>query len=75
MLERVKDNWDCWAGLVGCLAALLCQKGYDVTLFEYRPDPRTVDSSKRNLRSINLAVSSRGLELYSMLIQPWQIEF
>lgn len=50
------------AGLVGCLAALaFAKKGYDVTLFEYRPDPRTVDSSKRNLRSINLAVSSRGI--------------
>lgn len=50
------------AGLVGCLAALaFASKGYSVTLFELRPDPRTVDSSQRNLRSINLAVSNRGI--------------
>ncbi|EMG45324.1 BNA4 Kynurenine 3-monooxygenase [Candida maltosa Xu316] len=50
------------AGLVGCLTALaFASKGYEVTLFELRPDPRTVDSSQRNLRSINLAVSNRGI--------------
>lgn len=50
------------AGLVGCLAALaFTRKGYEVTLFDLRPDPATIDRSKRNLRSINLAVSNRGL--------------
>lgn len=50
------------AGLVGCLAALaLSKKGYTVTLFEMRADPSTLDRSQRNLRSINLAVSERGI--------------
>ncbi|CAL1190397.1 unnamed protein product [Candida parapsilosis] len=50
------------AGLVGCLAALaFSRKGYDVCLFDLRSDPTNIDRSKRNLRSINLAVSSRGI--------------
>lgn len=50
------------AGLVGCLAALaFSAKGYDVTLFEMRPDSRSDSESKRALRSINLAVSDRGI--------------
>ncbi|KAI5967260.1 BNA4 [Candida margitis] len=50
------------AGLVGCLAALaFSRKGYDVSLFDLRPDPKSIDRSKRNLRSINLAVSNRGI--------------
>ncbi|KAI3402595.1 BNA4 [Candida oxycetoniae] len=50
------------AGLVGCLAALaFVSKGYKVTLFESRPDPKLADASQRNLRSINLAVSNRGI--------------
>lgn len=49
------------AGLVGCLAALaFAAKGYQVTLFEMRPDPRNENTS-RTLRSINLAVSDRGI--------------
>lgn len=49
------------AGLVGTLAALgLAKRGYDVTLFDLRADPRTV--SAKNLRSINLAVSARGIQ-------------
>ncbi|CUM62640.1 uncharacterized protein PRCAT00000194001 [Priceomyces carsonii] len=49
------------AGLVGCLTALaFASKGYSVTLFELRPDPKTEKESK-GLRSINLAVSSRGI--------------
>ena len=48
------------AGLVGCLAALaFAEKGFDVSLFELRDDPRKVDPG--NLRSINLAVSDRGI--------------
>ncbi|ONH65194.1 Kynurenine 3-monooxygenase [Cyberlindnera fabianii] len=48
------------AGLVGCLAALGLEKeGYDVTIFELRDDPRK--SQNKQLRSINLAVSNRGI--------------
>ncbi|KAK6198091.1 kynurenine 3-monooxygenase mitochondrial precursor [Scheffersomyces amazonensis] len=51
------------AGLVGCLAALAFQKkGFEVTLYDMRPDPTlTEDRRQKNLRSINLAVSSRGI--------------
>lgn len=50
------------AGLVGCLAALaFSAKGYDVTVFEMRQDPRNDLESKKTLRSINLAVSDRGI--------------
>lgn len=52
------------AGLVGCLTALaFARKGFSVTLFEMRPEPErnsgvsTVGSAK----SINLAVSDRGI--------------
>jgi kynurenine 3-monooxygenase len=48
------------AGLVGSLlAVMLGQRGYKVDVFEYRPDARLhhVDSG----RSINLALSSRGI--------------
>lgn len=49
------------AGLVGCLAALaLAQKGYDVVLYDLRDDPRILFLDK-SLRSINLAVSDRGI--------------
>ncbi|KAK6464428.1 kynurenine 3-monooxygenase mitochondrial precursor [Scheffersomyces coipomensis] len=50
-------------GLVGCLAALAFQtKGYNVTLYDLRPDPTLItDRSRKNLRSINLAVSNRGI--------------
>lgn len=48
-------------GLVGPLAAvLLAQKGYDVALHERRPDMRKVEMAAG--RSINLAVTARGLE-------------
>ncbi|KAF5212776.1 kynurenine 3-monooxygenase, mitochondrial precursor [Clavispora lusitaniae] len=50
------------AGLVGSLAALaFSSKGYNVTLFELRPDPRSDSESRKSLRSINLAVSDRGI--------------
>lgn len=50
------------AGLVGSLAALgFRAKGFDVTLFEMRPDPRAASDAGRSLRSINLAVSDRGI--------------
>ncbi|AAS54215.1 AGL276Wp [Eremothecium gossypii ATCC 10895] len=51
------------AGLVGCLAALaFAKKGYEVSLFDYRSDPRLATTTDRNLRSINLAISARGIE-------------
>jgi kynurenine 3-monooxygenase len=48
------------AGLVGSLLALgLKRRGFDVAVFERRPDPRT--SGVIGGRSINLALSDRGL--------------
>lgn len=49
------------AGLAGCLlACFLARRGYPVALYERRPDPRkgTVERG----RSINLALSERGLD-------------
>jgi kynurenine 3-monooxygenase len=49
------------AGLAGCLlATLLARRGTDVTVYERREDPR-VTAPERG-RSINLAISTRGLE-------------
>ena len=49
------------AGLAGCLlATLLARRGTDVTVYERREDPR-VTAPERG-RSINLAISARGLE-------------
>jgi len=48
------------AGPVGSLAALgFGHRDYKVTLFDMRPDPRTTKGTK--LKSINLAVSDRGI--------------
>ncbi len=48
------------AGLAGALlATMLGQKGYRVELYEKRPDPRTGQGGPG--RSINLALSTRGL--------------
>ncbi|TDC89051.1 NAD(P)/FAD-dependent oxidoreductase [Actinomadura sp. 7K507] len=48
------------AGLAGCLlAVLLGRRGIPVTVYERRPDPR-VSGAERG-RSINLAISARGL--------------
>lgn len=50
----------CGAGLVGSLLSVfLKNKGYRVRVFEKRPDPR--NSSIHAGRSINLAISQRGL--------------
>jgi kynurenine 3-monooxygenase len=47
-------------GLAGCLlATLLGRRGTPVTVYERRPDPRSVGAERG--RSINLAVSARGL--------------
>src|SRR5690554_2303835 len=49
------------AGLCGSLLALrLGQRGYDVTVYEKRPDLRKEDISAG--RSINLAFSDRGIK-------------
>ncbi|GMM50412.1 kynurenine 3-monooxygenase [Starmerella bacillaris] len=49
------------AGMVGCATALaLIKRGYDVVIYEKRPDPR-VEENKDVGRSINLAISARGL--------------
>jgi kynurenine 3-monooxygenase len=49
------------AGLAGCLlATLLARRGIPVTVFERRPDPRMTGGERG--RSINLAISARGLD-------------
>jgi kynurenine 3-monooxygenase len=49
------------AGLAGCmLAALLGRRGVAVDLYERRADPRTAGAERG--RSINLAISARGLD-------------
>jgi kynurenine 3-monooxygenase len=49
------------AGLAGCLlATLLARRGLQVTVYERRPDPRLVGAERG--RSINLAISARGLD-------------
>ncbi|WP_433344248.1 FAD-dependent oxidoreductase [Micromonospora sp. CA-111912] len=49
------------AGLAGCLlACFLARRGYRVALYERRPDPRTGTAERG--RSINLALSERGLD-------------
>ncbi|MEU4604315.1 NAD(P)/FAD-dependent oxidoreductase [Kribbella sp. NPDC023972] len=49
------------AGLTGSLlACFLARRGLEVTLYERRPDPRTGPAERG--RSINLAISERGLD-------------
>ncbi|MEU5724395.1 NAD(P)/FAD-dependent oxidoreductase [Micromonospora sp. NPDC047738] len=49
------------AGLAGCLlACYLARRGYPVALYERRPDPRSGQVERG--RSINLALSERGLD-------------
>lgn len=53
------------AGLVGSLlSVLLGRRGYEVTIFERRPDMRGVEVDGG--RSINLALSSRGIRALEM---------
>ena len=50
------------AGLAGSLLAIyLARRGYHVTLFERRPDPRKAEASGSAGRSINLALANRGI--------------
>tara|TARA_R110002049_G_scaffold993_11_gene7275 strand:- start:59704 stop:61116 length:1413 start_codon:yes stop_codon:yes gene_type:complete len=54
------------AGLCGALLALrLGQRGYNITLIEMRPDLRKVDISEG--RSINLAISDRGIKAMKLV--------
>ncbi|WP_103866293.1 NAD(P)/FAD-dependent oxidoreductase [Aquimarina sp. I32.4] len=54
------------AGLCGSLLALrLAQRGYQIIMYESRPDLRTTDISAG--RSINLALSDRGLRAMKMV--------
>jgi len=54
------------AGLCGSLLALrLGQRGYNVSVYEMRPDLRTVDISAG--RSINLAFSDRGIKAMKLV--------
>ncbi len=54
------------AGLCGSLLALrLAQRGYKVTVYEKRPDVRVANFSSG--RSINLALSDRGLKAMEMV--------
>jgi kynurenine 3-monooxygenase len=56
----------CGAGLCGSLLAIrLAQRGHQVELFESRPDLRKTDISAG--RSINLALSNRGLKALRMV--------
>jgi kynurenine 3-monooxygenase len=49
------------AGLTGgLLACYLARRGYPVTLYERRPDPRVATAERG--RSINLALSERGID-------------
>lgn len=49
------------AGLAGCLlATLLGRRGVEVTVYERREDPRRTGAERG--RSINLAISARGLD-------------
>ncbi|EJS44604.1 bna4p [Saccharomyces arboricola H-6] len=51
------------AGLVGCLSALaFAKEGYHVTLYDFRQDPRLDTTQNKNLKSINLAISARGID-------------
>ena len=50
------------AGLAGSLLAIfLARRGYRVTLFERRPDPRKATAVPAAGRSINLALANRGI--------------
>ncbi|WVQ85327.1 kynurenine 3-monooxygenase [Cryptococcus sp. DSM 104549] len=63
MVERKRKVLIIGAGPVGALTALsLHRRGWEVEVWESREDPRGQDAAPSNLRSINLAISARGLE-------------
>lgn len=56
------------AGPVGCVCALAMRKrGHNVVIYESRSDPRQNREGKDSLRSINLAISARGIETFKTL--------
>lgn len=56
------------AGIVGCVAALALEsKGFQVTLFELRDDPTKGTERMKSLRSVNLALSSRGINALNLV--------
>lgn len=61
--KRTKKAVVIGAGPVGCLAGLaLAKQGWKVEIYEGRPDMRLPSSkASTSLRSINLAISSRGI--------------
>ncbi len=64
-VKRPKNITISGAGLVGSLlSVLLGKRGYEVTILERRPDMRGVESDSG--RSINLALSSRGIYALAM---------
>ena len=66
MTEKQQNILIIGAGLCGSLLALrLGQRGYNVTVYEMRPDLRTTDISAG--RSINLAFSDRGNKAMKMV--------
>ncbi len=66
MSDRTSKIYIAGCGLVGSMLGLrLLQKGYDVELFESRPDMRTRAMSAG--RSINLALSHRGIQALEMV--------
>ncbi len=66
MKEKQQNILIIGAGLCGSLLALrLGQRGYNVTVYEKRPDLRKVDISAG--RSINLAFSNRGIKAMKLV--------
>lgn len=56
------------AGPVGCLAALhLAERGFNVCLYETRTEASFTPGSGASQRSINLALSTRGLTALAAL--------
>ncbi|WVN85862.1 kynurenine 3-monooxygenase [Cryptococcus depauperatus CBS 7841] len=61
--ERTRKALVVGAGPVGALTALsMHRRGWNVEVWDSRDDPRDKNAAPSNLRSINLAISSRGLE-------------
>lgn len=64
--DRAQNILIIGAGLCGSLLALrLAQRGFNVTVYEKRPDLRKVDISAG--RSINLAFSNRGMKAIKLV--------
>ena len=65
-MEKQQNILIIGAGLCGSLLALrLGQRGYNVSVYEMRPDLRTTDISAG--RSINLALSDRGIKAMKLV--------